>query len=116
MDSKEIKEAIGEVYKVRNKIENVDSHSELFKKYCIVSMILMGIVTIVALCTKVPGVPILSGIFILIFALFFWANNREHKKVRIDIGRGLPVIMGMLQVMVIVALIGSLFLRSKMNF
>ena len=26
MDSKEIKEAIGEVYKVRSKIENVDSN------------------------------------------------------------------------------------------
>lgn len=115
MDSKEIKEIIGETYKVRSKIENIDSHSNLFKKYCIVSMCLMGIVTIVALCTKIFGVAILSGILILIFALLFWANNRESKKVKIDIGRLLPVFMGMLQVMVIVALIGTLAMRIHMG-
>lgn len=114
MDNNEIKETISEVIKIKNKIENVDEKSEPFKKYCKISMILMGVVTIVALCTQIWGVAILSGIFILIFALMFWANNREHKKVRIDIGRGLPVIMGMLQVMVIIALIGSIALKISM--
>ena len=114
MDNNDLKETIAEAIKVRNKIVNVDEKSKPFRKYCIFSMALMGVVTIVALCTQIWGVAILAGIFILIFALMFWANNREHKKVRIDVGRGLPVIMGMLQVMVIVALIGSIVLKIRM--
>lgn len=114
MDNNDLKETIAEAIKVRNKIVNVDEKSKPLRKYCIFSMALMGVVTIVALCTQIWGVAILAGIFILIFALMFWANNREHKRVRIDVGRGLPVIMGMLQVMVIVALIGSIVLKIRM--
>lgn len=114
MDNNEIKEAVTEAIKIRNKIQNVDEKSEPLKKYCKVSMILMGVVAIAGLCIQSWGVAILAGLLIPIFALMLWANNREHKKVRIDVGRGLPVMMGMIQVMIIVALIGSIYLKIKM--
>lgn len=114
MDNNEIKEAVTEAIKIRNKIQNVDEKSEPLKKYCKVSMILMGVVAIAGLCTKIWGVAILAGLLVPIFALMLWANNREHKKVRVDVGRGLPVMLGMIQVMIIVALIGSIYLKIKM--
>lgn len=108
MDNKEFRETITEAYRVRDKIEYIDDKSVYFKKYSIVSMILMGVVTIVALCTKVFGVAILSGAFLMISALLFWANNRKYKKVRFAVGRRLPIIMGILQIQVIIALIAMI--------
>lgn len=114
MDTKELKEAATEIYRVRDKIENIDDHSKLFKKYCQVSMILMAVVIIVALCTQIFGVAIVAGCLLLIIALLFWANSREYKKVRFAVSRNLPIMLGMVQIFVIIALIGSIFLKIKM--
>lgn len=119
MDIKEIRETIAEVYRVRDQIEYIGDKSKPFKVYCIVSMSLMGVLTIAALCTRIFGVAILSFILLLIIALLLWANNRDYKKVRFAVGRRLPIIIGMLQSMVIfafVAMFSFQMMHGGMNF
>ena len=89
--------------RVRNKLSLCDEHSKPLNIYCFVMMGILAVMFIMGFILKLEFLPIFSGFFMLIVLLMLWGNNRKSKRVRIEIGRPLVVIMPILIIMIIFA-------------
>lgn len=100
---------LDEYRRVRNKLISVDEHSKPLNIYCFVMLGILAVMFIMGFILKLEFLPIFSGFFMLIILLMLWGNNRKSKRVRIEIGRPLVV---MLPVLVIMIIIASIFMYS----
>ena len=94
---------LDEYRRLRNKIVSVNEHSKPLNIYCYVMLGILAVMFIMCFILKLEFLPIFSGFFILTVLLMLWGNNRQAKRVRIEIGRPLVVLLPILVIMVIVA-------------
>ena len=94
---------LDEYRRVRRKLISVDEHSKPLNIYCYVMLSILAVMFIMGFILKLEFLPIFSGFFMLIILLMLWGNNRQSKRVRIEIGRPLIVILPILVIMVIFA-------------
>ena len=94
---------LDEYRRVRRKLISVDEHSKPLNIYCYVMLSILAVMFIMGFILKLEFLPIFSGFFILIVLLMLWGNNRQAKRVRIEIGRPLIVILPFLMILVTIA-------------
>lgn len=104
---------LDEYRRIRNKIYNVNEHSKPLNIYCFVLLGILAVMFICGFIFKLEFLPIFAGFFILVVLLMLWANNRQAKRVRIDVGRPLLVLLPLLIIMVIFA---SVFTYRTRNY
>ena len=94
---------LDEYRRIRNKLISVNEHSKPLNIYCFVMLGILAVMFIMGFILKLEILPIFSGFFMLVVLLMLWGNNRQAKRVRIEIGRPLIVILPFLMILVTIA-------------
>ena len=94
---------LDEFRRFRNKLISVNEHSKPLNIYCFVMIGILAVMFIMGFILKLEILPIFSGFFMLVVLLMLWGNNRQAKRVRIEIGRPLIVILPFLMILVTIA-------------